>query len=141
MTTIITKYAFAFVLCLITMMLLDAIWLGFVARDFYGKAIGHLMAEQPNFVAALIFYLLYIIGIFIFSIYPAAQHHSRKRAAILGALFGFMGYMTYDLTNLAIMRDWPISIVFVDVAWGVVITSIVAIVGFQVVKKNRNCSA
>jgi len=111
-----------------TMIALDVLWIGVVARPMYARGIGHLMAEQPNFVAAIAFYLLYAIGLMAFVVLPRASGDWRMAAA-WGAAFGFMAYMTYDLTNLATLRDWPLALSFVDVAWGCVATGLAAAAG------------
>jgi uncharacterized membrane protein len=89
--------------------------------------------EQVNWTAAIIFYLLFIVGIFIFAIMPAVEKESITRALILGALFGFFTYATYDLTNLATLKSWPLGIVFIDMAWGAVLTAIVSMSGYAIV--------
>lgn len=110
------------------MMALDVLWIGIVARPLYARGIGHLMAEHPNFVAAIAFYLLYAIGLMAFVVLPRAPGAWRMAAA-WGAAFGFMAYMTYDLTNMATLRDWPLALSFIDVAWGCVATGLAATAG------------
>jgi len=112
----------------LTMMALDVIWIGGVARPLYARGIGHLMAEQPNFVAAAAFYLLFAIGLMAFVVLPRAAG-DWPMAAAWGALFGFMTYMTYDLTNMATLRDWPLALSFIDTAWGCLATGLAATVG------------
>ena len=112
----------------LTMMALDVIWIGVVARPLYTCGIGHLMAEQPNFVAAVAFYLLFAIGLMAFVVLPRAPG-DWKMAAAWGGLFGFMTYMTYDLTNMATLRDWPLGLSFIDTAWGCFATGLAATVG------------
>jgi len=113
---------------------IDIAWLGLVARDMYNRQIGHLMSGQVNWVAAVIFYLAFIVGILVFVVYPSVDKNSLLRAIVLGALFGFFTYSTYDLTNLATLKDWPLSVTIVDIAWGMVLTSVVSAVGFYIVK-------
>jgi uncharacterized membrane protein len=110
------------------MMALDVLWIGIVARPLYARGIGHLMAEHPNFVAAIAFYLLYAIGLMAFVVLPRAPG-AWQMAAAWGAAFGFMAYMTYDLTNMATLRDWPLALSFIDVAWGCVATGLAATAG------------
>ena len=107
-------YGIAFVIFLA----IDAVWLGLVAPKFYKAQIGHLMAETPNFIAALVFYLLFIVGLVYFVLLPAVEAESLSKAIVAGVLFGFMTYATYDLTNLATLKDWPITVTIVDLAWG-----------------------
>lgn len=111
-TAVITYLAVA-----VTLFVLDMVWLLWIARDWYQQGIGHLMAARPQLAAAAIFYLLFPVGLMVFAVLPAAGAGVAK-AALLGALFGFFAYATYDLTNLAILKDWPIGLSLLDVAWG-----------------------
>jgi uncharacterized membrane protein len=100
--------------------IIDMVWLGVVARDFYATRLGHLLGEV-NWPAAVIFYLVFLVGLTIFAIYPASVAGDVGKALLLGALFGFFTYATYDLTNLATLRDWPLSVTLVDMVWGTVL--------------------
>jgi uncharacterized membrane protein len=106
--------------------IIDLIWLGVVARGFYQKHLGYLMRTPINWTAAIIFYLLFIIGIVFFAVRPALEVQSPMRALIYGALFGFFTYATYDLTNLATVKDWPVIVTIVDLVWGTVLCGAVA---------------
>ncbi len=109
---------------------IDMIWLGFAARGFYRNNLGHLLRPDVNWTAAIGFYLLYIAGIMIFAIMPALEDNSLLRAVLLGGLFGFFAYATYDLTNLATLKGWPLNVAVVDIIWGIVLTASVAAAGF-----------
>jgi len=111
---------------------IDMIWLGFVARGLYRNNLGHLLRPDVNWPAALIFYLLYIVGILIFATLPALEKNSLRQSIVLGGLFGFFAYATYDLTNLATLQGWPIKIVLVDIIWGVVLTAAVSAASFLI---------
>jgi len=113
---------------------IDIIWLGVVANSFYQKNLKYILSPNVNWTAAIIFYLIYIAGILIFAVLPAVAKDSLRHAAVWGALFGFFTYATYDLTNLALLKDWPIVIVVVDILWGVVLCSAVATLSFLVAK-------
>jgi uncharacterized membrane protein len=113
---------------------IDLTWLGLVAKDMYNRNIGHLMSNQVKWVAAGVFYLAFIVGILVFAVYPSVDRDSLLRAVVLGTLFGFFTYSTYDLTNLATLKDWPVSVTLVDIAWGMVLTSVVSAVGFYIVR-------
>ena len=113
---------------------IDIIWLGVVAKGFYQKNLKYILGPNVNWTAAIIFYLIYIAGILIFAVLPAIAKDSLRHAAVWGALFGFFTYATYDLTNLALLKDWPIIIVIVDILWGVVLCSAVATLSFFVAK-------
>lgn len=127
-----TKLIICYLLTFAVFFVIDMAWLGFIAKDFYRKHLGGFLSDQVNWSAAFIFYLLFIVGVFIFAILPAVEKNSVRTAMILGGLFGFFTYATYDLTNLATLKNWPILIVFVDVIWGIVLTGIVSTAGFYI---------
>lgn len=131
-----TKLLVPWLAIVATMMVLDVIWIGGIARPLYNRGIGHLMAARPDFVAAVAFYLLFGIGLMAFVVLPRAPGDWRMAAA-WGALFGFMTYMTYDLTNLATLRDWPLGLSFIDTAWGCFATGLAATVGKLVADRIR----
>jgi len=120
-----------YILTTIVLFAIDLVWLGVVARGLYRHYMGHLLGDV-NWTAALIFYLLFIVGIFIFAIMPAVERDSAWHAVLMGGLFGFFTYATYDLTNLATLADWPLGIVFIDIAWGIVLTASVAFAGYHI---------
>jgi len=109
---------------------IDMIWLGIVAKSFYRNNLGHLLRPDINWAAALIFYLLYIVGILIFATLPALEKNSLRQAVVMGGLFGFFAYATYDLSNLATLRGWPVNVVFMDIIWGMALTASVAASSF-----------
>ena len=107
-----------FVIAFILFFVIDIIWLGLVAKNLYKEWIGHLMSSQTNWIAAIIFYLLYIVFIVIMVLLPGDEKHSITHVMLYGALFGFITYATYDLTNLATLKDWPLQMTLVDITWG-----------------------
>jgi len=111
---------------------IDLVWLGVVAKNFYRQHIGHLMSADVNWPAALLFYAVYIAGIVFFAIKPAFEAGSASRALAYGAFFGFLAYATYDLTNQATMKNWPVLVTVIDLAWGTVLTATVAFLSYQV---------
>jgi uncharacterized membrane protein len=113
---------------------IDMVWLGLVARTFYRKYLGFLMAPSPNWLAAIIFYLLFIVGILVFVVLPGLEDNSFKTTLLRAALFGLITYATYDLTNLATVKDWPVLITVVDMAWGTVLSVAVSSISFWVGK-------
>ncbi len=113
---------------------IDLIWLGVAAKAFYRKNLNHVLSPQVNWTAAIIFYLIFIAGILIFAVVPAVAKDSLRHAVLWGALFGFFTYMTYELTNLALLKDWPLSIVFVDILWGIVLCTVVAVISYYIAK-------
>jgi uncharacterized membrane protein len=128
------KLILSYLLTTIVFFAVDMTWLGFIAKGLYKKYLGGFLSDKVNWPAAIIFYLLFIIGIFYFAILPAVEKNSLAKAIISGALFGFFTYATYDLTNLATLKDWPLPIVFIDIIWGAVLTGIVSTAGFYIVK-------
>ena len=121
-----TNFIPAFVASLVAMAVVDGIWLGAVARTFYRRHLGFLMAERPNWTAAVAFYLLYVLGVTVFAVLPGVDASSVGEAAWRGALFGLVAYATYDLTNAATLGGWPNIVTLVDMAWGTVLTAAVA---------------
>lgn len=111
--------------------IIDMVWLGVIAKDFYRDQIGFLMGDV-NWIAAVVFYLLFIVGILVFAVLPALEAESLLRAVMLGAFFGFIAYATYDLTNLAVVKDWPILVTVVDMAWGAVLSGSVATISYLI---------
>ena len=114
---------------------IDLIWLSLVARKLYLSQLGSLMNSNVNWFAAISFYLLFMVGLIIFVISPALEKHSWLNALIFGALFGFFTYATYDLTNLATLKNWPTLITFVDMAWGTVLSASVSIIVYFIASK------
>jgi uncharacterized membrane protein len=108
----------------------DMIWLGLIASSFYKKHLGYLMATDINWTAAIIFYLLFIVGIMVFVVLPGVKEGSLANMLIRAALFGLITYATYDLTNLATVKDWPLIITLVDLVWGMVLSLVVSLAGF-----------
>ena len=123
-------YCVAWLAMIIAFLVIDGIWLGFVARDFYREQIGHLMRDQVWFGVAAMFYLIYTVAILILVVNPAYKAGSFTQAALFGALLGLCAYGTYDVTNLATLRGWPITVAIVDVVWGVVLTAMIASIGY-----------
>jgi uncharacterized membrane protein len=114
--------------------IIDLIWLGIVAKGFYQKNLKYILSPNVNWTAAIIFYLMYIAGILIFAVVPGIAKDSVRHAVLWGALFGFFTYATYDLTNLALLKDWPLNIVVVDILWGMVLCTLVSTISFYIAK-------
>ncbi len=110
---------------------IDMLWLGLVASNFYKQQIGYLMGDI-HWLAAIIFYLIFLAGLVFFAIYPAVLQNSLKAALLLGALFGFFTYATYDLTNLATIKHWPIAVTVVDIIWGTVLGAMVSSISYAI---------
>jgi uncharacterized membrane protein len=117
------RYVAAYAGTAIVLVALDMLWLGVVARPIYQQGIGHLMAEQPRLGVAALFYLLYALGVVIFAVSPQRDGAGWTATVVMGALFGFFAYATYDLTNLATLRAWPLRLSLIDIVWGTVVSA------------------
>ena len=126
------KYLAVYFSFLLSLVIIDLIWLLGIAKNLYRDEMGALMATEPKLLAGLGFYLLYALGASIFVIIPAISEQSWIYAAQYGVLFGFFCYMTYDLTNLAVIRDFPMRLAFVDIAWGSAVTALSATIAYWV---------
>ncbi len=113
----------------------DMIWLGLVAKNFYRGQIGFLMKSDINWAAVITFYLLFIVGLVLFVITPAIEKGSWVHALLFGSLFGLVTYATYDLTNLATLKDWPLLVTIVDLLWGMVVAALVSVVTYFIASK------
>ena len=126
--TAMLKYLAIYTAVFLTMFIIDMVWLGIVAKSTYANAMGALLRADPNLWAAAAFYLLFPVGLLMFAVLPQADSPVWK-AALMGALFGFFAYSTYDLTNLAVIKDWPLGLTFIDMAWGTMVSGMSAAVG------------
>lgn len=125
-----TRWWVAYGAAAVTFCVLDALWLGWVALDFYRAQLGPLLAQPPNWTAAVLFYVVYLAGVVAFGVRPALLSGRLGDAFLWGGAFGFFTYYTYDMTNLATLAGWPVAMVVVDVVWGVVLNAAAAGAGF-----------
>ncbi|MBN2098654.1 MAG: DUF2177 family protein [Dehalococcoidia bacterium] len=109
---------------------IDAVWLALVARTFYRKYLDWLMAANPNWIAALAFYLLFVVGVLVLVVVPGVEDGSLRTTLLKGALFGLIAYGTYDLTNQATVKNWPLTVTAVDMIWGTALSVAVSYIGF-----------
>lgn len=123
-----------YVISAASFLVLDSVWLGLVAPKFYKTYIGHVMAKNPNFVAAGLFYAIFIAGLVFFVVQPAIKDGSWLTALSRGAFFGLVTYGTYDLTSQAVIKDWPWLVTGVDLLWGTFITAAVSVVAFFIAR-------
>jgi len=119
-----------YTVAVVTFLVVDLLWLGIVARSFYQTQIGHLIRSEVNWIAAVLFYLVFVIGIVVLVVRPAIERHSLGQAVLLGALFGLVTYSAYDLTNLATLESFPMTVAVVDLAWGTILCSTVSTVTY-----------
>lgn len=120
---------------LVVFFAIDLVWLGVIASKLYRHYLGHWMAERVNWPAALIFYAVFISGLVFFVIEPAMSRESMTYALAAGAFFGFLTYATYDLTNLATLKDWPLPITLIDLAWGSVLSAAVSGITYWILQR------
>jgi len=130
----VVYYLKLYVATLVAFLIIDMIWLGLIARQFYAKYLGFLLSAKPIWSAAILFYLLFVAGVLVFVVLPGLHINSVKRVLLLGAMFGLVTYGTYDLTNLALVKDWPWIVTAVDMCWGAILAAIVSYVGFVIGK-------
>jgi len=129
-----TRLAIAYAATALVFCGLDFLWLGFIAKGYYQSQVGALLLDKPNLPVAVLFYALYIVGMLVFAVLPALEAGNGMRALVLGALFGFFAYATYDLTNLATLKGWSGGIAMLDLAWGAVVSGASATAGYFVTR-------
>ena len=110
---------------------IDMVWLGLVAKDFYRQQLGQLLRQDVRWGAAVLFYLIFIAGLLVFVVLPAVERDSLGRAVLLGGFFGLVTYATFDLVSLALLKDFPLTVVVVDMIWGVVLSAAVSAAAFK----------
>ena len=126
-----------YLILLVIFLLIDMVWLLGIAKGLYTQKLGYLMAAKPNLLAALLFYLLFTLGLQFFVVNPALLNGNWLSALLPGLFFGLVTYATYDLTNLATVKDWPIFITVVDLVWGSVVSGLTSLFGFWVIRLFR----
>jgi uncharacterized membrane protein len=130
----VVYYVKLYVATLVTFLAIDILWLGLIARQFYAKYLGYLMSAKPLWWVAVLFYLLFVAGVLVFVVLPGLHMDSVKRVLLYGAFFGLVTYGTYDLTNLALIKEWPWIVTAVDMCWGAILAAIVSYVGSMIGK-------
>jgi len=123
------KYWAAYAGTAVVMIAIDLVWLGVIAKPWYQQGIGHLMAAEPNWVAGALFYLMFPLGLLLFAVVPGLADDGWGKTALLGGLLGLFAYATYDLTNLATLRNWPLWLALLDMAWGTGVSAVAASAG------------
>lgn len=129
MWNIIRNYVISFIVFFI----IDILWLGLIAKNIYNKYLGYIIKDNFNWIAAIIFYIIFIIGIQFFVLNPAIEKQSVLYAFLVGGIFGFITYSTYDLTNLATIKQWPISITIIDIIWGSILSSLTSGISYLII--------
>jgi uncharacterized membrane protein len=128
-------YALSYVATLVAFVAADMVWLGAMMNRLYRPALGDILSSTVNFPPAILFYLIYPVGLVIFAVLPGLRSESIMTAAVYGALFGFFTYATYDLTNFATLRNWSPQVTIVDIAWGTALGAMAASAGFLVASR------
>ncbi|QRN85952.1 DUF2177 family protein [Clostridia bacterium] len=129
------KYIWMYLISLAVFLAIDMVWLNFIAKALYQRELGYLMADKFNLAAAFIFYAIFVAGLMYFSIYPAFVQQSVLKAVLTGAFFGLVSYATYDLTNMATVRDWPLLITLVDLVWGATLGATTSSISYLIFKR------
>lgn len=123
-----------YVILLVIFLAIDMVWLLGIAKGLYAQKLGYLMAARPNLPAALLFYLLFAAGLQFFVVNPALVSGNWLSALLPGLFFGLVTYATYDLTNLATVKDWPVLITVLDLLWGSVVSGLTSLLGFWLIR-------
>ncbi|MBN2588677.1 MAG: DUF2177 family protein [Sedimentisphaerales bacterium] len=131
----ISRILLTYIVSVPVFFIVDMIWLGVIAKGFYRKALEPLMTPNINWVAAIIFYLLFLVGVLIFALLPGMEKKSLLHTIVMAALFGFIAYATYDLTNLATLRDWPLMLSIVDMIWGSFLSASTATITYLIMSR------
>ena len=129
------SYIKNFLITFVVFMTIDLIWLGIVAKKLYNKYLGYIMSKNINWIAAIVFYIVFVIGILMFVIYPALAKDSIQYLILYGMAYGFITYATYDLTNLATLKDWPIEITIIDLIWGTTLSTLTSYFSYLIINK------
>lgn len=124
------KFLIAYLVTAVVFLVIDYIWLGVVMKDYFQTQLSHLMADDVNLSIAALFYLFYAAGIVFLCVNPALDNGSWNKALINGAILGFLAYGTYDVTNMATLKDWPVQMSILDVTWGAGLTALSAVAGY-----------
>ena len=126
-----SSYVKLYLVVLAAFLAIDLLWLGYVARGFYRKHLGYVLAENPNWPAAFLFYLLFVLGVLVFVVVPALNSGPLRTMLPRAALFGLIAYATYDLTNLAFINNYSLTFAFVDMAWGTFLCAAISTIGLK----------
>ncbi len=128
----VTDFLKLYLLTAIVFFVIDLVWLGVVAVEFYNRHLGHLLAGQVRWVPAILFYLIFIAGLLVFAVQPGLSAGSLWQAITLGAFMGFVAYAAFDLTCLALFKNFPVVVVVVDMIWGSCLSALVSSAGYGI---------
>ena len=126
------KPILVFTITFIVFLLIDFLWLSVISGDLYKNNIGHLMSKNVQLLPALIFYAIFVVGLTVLVLIPGLESQDLTRTLLLAALFGLVTYATYDLTNLATLKDWPLKITLIDLAWGTTVSTLTTLISYLI---------
>ncbi len=129
------KYIYLYIILLVIFLVIDLIWLNYIAKDLYQKEIGTLLLKNPKLLPAILFYSLFIVAIIILAVIPGIEAKSLCKTLLLGAVLGFISYGTYDFTNLATLNNWSVKVTIIDLIWGTSITTAMSYFGYLIGSK------
>lgn len=125
----------SYLVSLVFFIIFDLLWIGVIAKKMYAEKLSFIMSPQINFVPVILFYLLFVVGLLLMVVFPAIEKKSWTHALLYGILFGLVTYATYDLTNLATLKNWPLSITIIDLIWGSFLSAATSIISFFAIQK------
>ncbi len=131
----LSKILITYLISVPIFLIIDGVWLGVIAGGWYRKTLGHLLSSTVNWTAAIVFYLLFLVGLLVFSLIPGISKQSLVHTIALAALFGFVSYATYDLTNLATLKDWPLTVTIIDLIWGAFLSASTAAITYLIITR------
>lgn len=126
------KNIYLYLLTLIVFVAIDVLWLTVISKNLYSTRLSHLLADNPKLLPAVLFYLIFVVGIIVFAVLPGYTDKSLLKTILLAGLFGALSYATYDLTNLATLKDWPVLITVIDILWGATVSVLTGIAGYYI---------
>ena len=126
------KNIYLYLLTLIVFVAIDVLWLTVISKNLYSTRLSHLLADNPKLLPAVLFYLIFVVGIIAFAVLPGYESQNIWKTIMLGALFGMLSYSTYDLTNLATLKNWPVSITIIDIIWGTTVSVLTSVAGYYI---------
>jgi uncharacterized membrane protein len=124
------RYFIAYIAAFVVIVTLDLVWLCYASDAFFRPAVGEILTDKPNVAAAALFYVFFTAGLVYFAMAPAARSGGIATAALNGAFLGFLAYMAFDLTNMAILKLWPLKVALIDMSWGTFVSAVSAAAGF-----------
>lgn len=125
----------SYLVSLVFFIIFDLLWIGVIAKKMYAEKLSFIMSPQINFVPVILFYLLFVVGLLLMVVFPAIEKKSWTHALLYGILFGLVTYATYDLTNLATLKNWPLSITIIDLIWGSFLSAATSVISFLIIQK------